>query len=279
MKRYLTLINLILVTAVIYLGVDLFYTIATSRLEVISSPVMAGRESTASTGATYRPFADYKPISKRNLFNIKAGVASPKTPQPLKIDSLKQTELKLTLCGTVTGSTQNDYAVIESKPEGQNLYHVGDVIQGAALKLILREKVILHVNGKDEILEMAKIVSADKTTVRDKRSAPATRNISITRDQIEGASKNINQLLQQVNIRPHFENGKPDGLMLSRIKHNSIFKQMGLANGDILTGVNGKPIKSVDNALALYESLQSSGELSLEIKRRGRVQTIQYTLK
>lgn len=279
MKRYLTLINLILMTLAIYLGVDLFYTIATSKMEVVSAPILAGRESAAATGAAHRPFADYQAISRRNLFNIKAADAIPKPPQALKIDSLKQTELKLTLCGTVTGSGQNDSAVIESKPEGQNLYHAGDVIQGATLKLILREKVILNVNGKDEILEMEKIAATGKAAAGERQSAPDAQNIPITRAQVESATKDINQLLQQVNIRPHFENGKPDGLMLSRIKSDSIFKQMGLANGDILTGVNGNPIQSVDNALSLYESLQTSGELSLEIKRRGRVQTIQYTLE
>ena len=107
----------------------------------------------------------------------------------------------------------------------------------------------------------------------------AGRNITIKRATIEDASKNITQLLQQVNIRPYFENGKPSGLMLSRIRPNSVFKEMGLMNGDILLGVNGAPIETVDSALTLYESLKSAGDVTLEIKRRGRIQSLEYNIE
>ena len=40
--------------------------------------------------------------------------------------------------------------------------------------------------------------------------------------------KNINQLMSQVKVRPHFKDGKPNGLLLSHVQQNSIFKDMGL---------------------------------------------------
>ena len=53
---------------------------------------------------------------------------------------------------------------------------------------------------------------------------------------------------------------------------------MGLKNGDILTGVNGEAIQSVDQALSFYNDLKSAGDVKLEIKRRGQPHIIEYTI-
>ena len=75
-----------------------------------------------------------------------------------RIDKIKETNLKLTLWGTVTGQDKRSYAVIEdSKAREQNLYRTGDSIQNAVVKLILREKVVLRVGDRDEILAMEEI--------------------------------------------------------------------------------------------------------------------------
>ena len=62
---------------------------------------------------------------------------------------------------------------------------------------------------------------------------------------MERVVKPINELMKQMNIRPYFEKGKPSGLMLSRIRLRSIFQELGLKNGDVITGVNGEPIETV----------------------------------
>jgi type II secretory pathway component PulC len=54
---------------------------------------------------------------------------------------------------------------------------------------------------------------------------------------------------------------------------------MGLKSGDIITSVNGKTIQSVDDVLSLYNSLQSSERVKMELKRRGRLKTIDYDIK
>ena len=53
--------------------------------------------------------------------------------------------------------------------------------------------------------------------------------------------------------RPHFTAGKSDGLLLYGIQPDSLFRKMGIKNGDIIMGVDGNEIESVDDALALYE--------------------------
>jgi general secretion pathway protein C len=85
--------------------------------------------------------------------------------------------------------------------------------------------------------------------------------------------------MSQVKVRPHFKDGKPDGLTLSHIRPNSIFKEMGLKNGDIVKGVNGKDIQSVDDALKFYENLKSSTSVELQIERKGEQLSIGYQIE
>ena len=52
-----------------------------------------------------------------------------------------------------------------------------------------------------------------------------------------------------------------------------------MRNGDVITGVNGNPIDSVEDAVKVVEQLSSGGNIQLQIKRRGREQTLDYTIE
>lgn len=279
MKRHFTIINLLLITVAVYLGVKMFYKISTAPLDRAQLSNAVLNAESAPQDEPMRPLVDYDPIIERNLFNTKKGTDG--QPNLLDIENLKPTSLNLKLLGTVIGDNDKTYAVIQDTPQNRHdLYRIGDTVQNATLKLILREKVVLQVNGKDEILEIEDAPSVQKTSFRGSKSDRATsRNVTLKRSQIESAVQNINTLMQQVRVRPHFTNGKPDGLSLTQIKPNSIFHSMGIRSGDVITSVDGNTIESVDDALKLYQSLQSSSNVKLELKRRGRMKTIDYFIK
>ena len=115
-------------------------------------------------------------------------------------------------------------------------------------------------------------VRVDCPHVRQPRPSGAVRaqRISLRRSYIEQSMTDMASLMTQVQIQPHMENGMPAGLSLSSIKPNSIFRRMGLRNGDVITGVDGAEISSVDDALKLVDNLKSSSKLSVQLKRRGR---------
>jgi general secretion pathway protein C len=154
------------------------------------------------------------------------------------------------------------------------------------IKEIQREKVVLLVNGEYEILEMEKMESsAASRSIRPRQREvrqpvqPAGSNITLQREKIEDAVSDLNTLMKQVRIRPHFKDGKPDGLTLSGVRSGSIFSEMGFRNGDVIVGVDGQNIESVDDALSLYRNLQSASNVQVQIRRRGRLQTIDYQIE
>ena len=279
MKRYFTALNILLIAVAVYFSVKAFYKVATANLNNAPSREVTTRHVISTEDVTVHPISYYRAIIERNLFNSKKGTGQ--HAASLDIETLEPTDLKLKLLGTVSGDNKEAYAVIEDTAERrQDLYRIGDSIQNATLKMILREKVILRVNGKDEILNIEEASGSQKTRIVSKRAGMATsQNITLKRSRIETAVKDVNNLMKQVRIRPHFTSGKPDGLRLTGIRPNSIFYNMGLKSGDIITGVNNNNIESVDDVLKFYQSLQSSSSVQLQIKRRGRPKTINYNIE
>ncbi len=279
MKRYFAVLNILLIAVAVYFCVKAFYKVATANLNNTPSSEVTTRHVISPEDATFHPISYYREIIERNLFNSKKGTGEP--VESLDIETLEPTDLKLKLLGTVSGNDKEAYAVIEDTAERrQNLYRIGDSIQNATLKMILREKVVLRVNGKDEILGIEEVHGSQTTRISSKGTdIAASQDIALKRSQIQSAVKDVNTLMKQIRIRPHFRNGKPDGLRLTGIRPNTIFYNMGLKSGDIITGVNSNNIESVDDVLKLYQNLQSSSNVRLQIKRRGQPKTINYTVE
>jgi general secretion pathway protein C len=287
-KLYSTIFNLAALFVAIYIGVDLFYRVFGAKLSFVDSDEMVTEQ--ISTDNNYRrpPLKDFRVVMDRNIFGSKEKAAE--GIKPTDIERLEPTTLKVVLLGTVTGSQQNAVAVIEeTEKRKQGLYRVGDSVQDAIVKMILRGKVVLRVGDKDEILTMEESSSrrasleeeASSSSKRRQPSRASGRGASITvrRSDVQDALKNINTLLSQVRIRPHFKDGKADGLALSNIKGDSIFAKLGLRDGDIVQGVNDRPIRSPDDIVSFYNKLTSGSPISLQINRRGQERTINYRIR
>jgi general secretion pathway protein C len=295
-NRYFSIANFLLITVAAYLCVNTFYMLITSRLDYgeYSRVTLKQTGPPPQVEYTVAPLTDYKAITSRNIFNSgnQPLTETPKT-EAVDIDKLKETDLKLKLWGTVTGQDKRAYAVIEdTKAREQNLYRAGDSIQKAVVKLILREKVVLRVDNHDEILAMEEVRSskggrAGNRSLRSLRSSSSPklpvssypRKIKLKGAQIEKAMENLGQLMEQANLRPHIVNGQPAGISITGIKPNAIFRKMRLRNGDVITGLNGDSIESVEDAIKVVEQLSSGSNIQLQIKRRGRQQTLDYTIE
>jgi general secretion pathway protein C len=289
-KALFTIINLLCITAAAYFAVDGVYGYISARLA--SQPTSAQQPvyRVNDTNPSQQPLSAYMAILDRNLFNTRTAAESKNDNEKVDVASLEQTKLDLKLWGTVSGSKDGDYAVIEDvKAHEQDLYRTGDTIQTATVKEIFREKVVLTVDGKDEVLQMQDLDTGKSTAGSNRLAAgegapfPArttrAQRISLRRSYIDQSMTDVASLMTQVKIQPHMENGVSAGLSLSSIKPNSIFRRMGLRNGDVITGVDGNEISTVDDALRLVDNLRSSSNLSVQLKRRGRDKTIEYRIR
>jgi len=279
-KYYQTIFNLFALAIIIIIGVELFYMIIRVQLRNVNNQGIIVQHLPDVERHRRPTFDYYKPIIKRNIFG--SGVDVSKEIQTEEIEDLQPTSLKLALLGTVSGNRQNAFAVIEEiDKKKQALYRVGDSVQGAIVKKILRGKVILRVKERDEILtiEEAAALRGGKEYVRSAEPIEAGDTIRVSRSAVQKSMKNIHNLLSQVRVRPYFRNGKADGLSVTNIKAGSFFAKLGLKNGDIVQGIDGKDIKSTEEVLEMYKKFRLGSQVALQIMRNNEQKIINYKFR
>ena len=148
--KWLTLLNTLLLISAIFLGINLAY-----QLAFLFYQKHLGKE-------VYLPPVDgdqhpmeHQPVIDQHPVNLEHG----KSARTDKIGSIisEKHDLELKLLGTVTTDGGKSFAVIEKTADGQQqLYHEGSRILDAVIHHILRNKVVLLVNGSMVILEAEK---------------------------------------------------------------------------------------------------------------------------
>lgn len=280
-KNIYTILNILVIGAIIFVGVDAFYRIFEAKLDqpdfektsVTKKPNVSKKSKTQRLG-------DYEVIKHSSIFGKIASDILNSDEGLSELENLEPTSLNISLIGTSVYNQEKSVAIIsvKSKRPPQGMYHIGDSVEGALIKNILSKKVVLRVNGKDEILEMdeeptrtgpASSPPARESARRTTSSIP-TRTIPLQRDDIEDALSDLQNLLTQASIKPHFSDGEADGLAITGVKAGSIFRKMGFRNGDIVKSVAGNDIKSPEDLISLYNDLQSEDSVTIQYIRRGR---------
>jgi len=149
--------------------------------------------------------ADYRIILTRNIFQ--AGLESGGGgPAQAEVDDLAETKLHLALLGTVTGSKDDARAIIrDEKTKLEDLYQAGSEVQGAVISRISRGKVVLLVNGREEVL-----------TIKDPESSDQGRSAA-PRAEGRSADRNLGGQGTQVAPARDIGNKVPEALPRRRI--------------------------------------------------------------
>lgn len=163
MKQIFVVINLILLTAAAYLGVQILYKDTGDFYMNIHEQPSEGTGNIPGValetdGATLD--SRVSNITDRNVFKVRVTSSEPDRTPSEDTDKKKDGQeilpanLSLKLHGTVMGAS-GVFAVIEdTKKKSQSMYQTGEVIQGAVLKEISTHQVVLTFEGKDQVLEL-----------------------------------------------------------------------------------------------------------------------------
>jgi general secretion pathway protein C len=101
----------------------------------------------------------------------------------------------------------------------------------------------------------------------------------VGRSDLQESLNNLHELLSQARIRPHFKDGRARGLAVTNIRPGSFFEKLGLRNGDIVQGIDGRDINSPDDVLEVYSKLRSGSHVTLQITRNGVQRTMDYKFR
>ena len=155
------IVRLALIALLVATGVHLWYGRVGERLLAwlpapspgASGPALAP-DRPAAAGVAPAAKVDTRVILSRNIFKAALEAKEPSAGgQEVDLDALEETRMQLVLLGTVSGSREDARAIIRDEAaKKEDIYQVGSDVQGALIARIERGRVVLQVNGREEIL-------------------------------------------------------------------------------------------------------------------------------
>jgi general secretion pathway protein C len=92
-------------------------------------------------------------ITAKDVFHTKKETG--KTPGKEQDEEIKVTDLNLELKGTVVGDGKESYAfILDRGSRKEEVYYANDYVMGAQILRIMKGRVILNVDGREEALLM-----------------------------------------------------------------------------------------------------------------------------
>jgi len=155
LKRFLLFGNILISGLILWVGVSIVTTWASSSKQGDSSLSVPAKMSmpkdiSASKG---KRLEDYALIASKDVFHTAKQVA--KTGSKGQAEEIKVTELNIELKGTVVGEGKESYAFILDKgSKNEEVYYRNDFVMGAQILRIMKGRVILNVDGREEALLM-----------------------------------------------------------------------------------------------------------------------------
>ncbi|MBF0224431.1 MAG: PDZ domain-containing protein [Desulfobacterales bacterium] len=269
-KSFCLFLNLIFITLSIYLGINTFYKILTSNLLIANSSQTTHKQIPIPAKFKFSSVKNYSSIAERNIFNT-VNKKNEANQNPIKTEDLKTTELNLKLKGTIIGFNRQDWAIIEdTKSKKQDIYKTKDTIQGAIIESILKETLILEVNGKKEILKMENSLA--------QINMPEQKKWEFDHGYLQNQANFVHKLMDQIQVEEYYNNNnKPAGAIVKNIKEGSIFEEIGMQAGDVIVEVNGKEIQVISDVLEVYQTLWEEPKAEIKILRQGRYEFVYYS--
>lgn len=71
----------------------------------------------------------------------------------------------------------------------------------------------------------------------------------------------------------------PRGVRLGKVTTGSYFWKLGLRDGDVVSAIDGKPLRTLDDAAAAYARLGSAQKLAVDVERGNARGTLRFVLK
>lgn len=238
----------------------------------------------------------FQSIIKRNLFSSldqippdlvgknEEGQKTEQAPIP--------TTLPLNLVGTLVHSQpEKSIAAIEVKSKSNQVlsFSPGKEIENlATVESIERGKVIIrNINsGRLEFMELKQTSKVSFGTAPKESHAEDVKKVApntyeISRADLNKYTSDLSSVLMKARAVPARKpgNGEIYGWRILEMEQDSIYTRLGLQVMDVITGVNGNPVTSPQQAMEMYQALKSSSGVQLQVERGGRNETLKFEIK
>ena len=263
----------------------LAYSMAQWTWRIFTPPKTSIVAGTSGLAQAKTATLDIQDLLAGHLF----GKAAPKVvPTAAPIEEIPESSLNMILTGVVAAG-DDGLALIRVNDEPETPFAIGDELtRGVTLQAVYADRAIIERRGVTEalLLEDAAasllenpVVGAPSTPTRAAGGIQAQGNNTFTIDRASLNEQLRDQdLFRQALMVPN----AGGGFLVRQIQPGSLYEQLGLKVGDVIRGVNGRSVNTVDQVLEVYQQLGGVDELTgvqLEVMRAGRIQQLQYTIQ
>ena len=191
---------------------------------------------------------------------------------------LARSNLNATLTGVVVRASGGcALVIVQGQPE--SAYCTGeDIVPGARLESVLRDRIVIVRGGAREAVVMKDAEETPGAAVP--AMTPLVQPLGADRQLVDRR-----QLQQQLG-RPEFlsqalivPNPGGGGFLVREVQSGSLYEKLGLRPGDVIRNVNGQPITSMDDVMRLYQQFGSAERVLVDVQRQGRSETLYYDMR
>lgn len=296
-QRHLVAINFLLVAAIAFFAAHAVNQFIAQSMATNPAPAMAAAER--HDGAVHgREF--YDGIVKRDVFNL---VPQAAPPEP----ALTAIDLHLKLLGTSTAVRQGPFAIVEDQQGEQLLYHMDDDIPDAGKLVSIEKNRVIIAHGTQRVaLEIPRDDMPDGVaaparpaqllhsmgTMRLKGPAQSSSEMpdidvedegnnkyGLKRTDVRTALAHSTELATEIKASPNMDGNTQNGYSLTDIESGSLFDDLGLEDGDVLTEINGRPVNNPAVAAGMLATLQMRPSIDVTVQRDGHPVQLHYDIR
>ncbi len=291
-KRHFWLVHLLFIGLVTFFVARTVNAMVESAL--VSQPTGAGASGRSKPKVAER-------LARLELERVAKLTGLPGKPEPVA-ESPKESVLDLSaapvksglrvkLLGTlVTDPDSFSWASIQEVVSLKAMtYRIDDLVLGAKILEIERERVIILNNNRKEYIDGtpgdgagAPVVAVAAVAAKGDNDAPppaismggnikqnGENDYEVPRTEVDKALNNLNDIAMQARIVPAFKDGVAQGFKLFSIRPDSLYTKIGVQNGDVIKRINGYDMNSPEKALEIYSKLKESARIDIELDRNG----------
>ncbi len=280
-QRYFTIINGLLIAISAYVAADTIDSIIAKKIEAVPTVIANTQKEQMPPPKT--DINHYSVIFEKNLFGSeKPGVGAGQG------DANVKPAANIKLIGTVSGSYDSSYAIIEEDKE-QVVYKLNQSIADGSKIIKISYKGITLKRQDGSLAEIPVFDDMNIVEIKTSSNKAANQGSNIRRvtdnkfvvDQREvaGSLENVNQLLTQARVVPVIDNGKTTGFRIFAITPSSLYEKIGLINGDVIQKINGVEIDDPNKFFQTYQNLKDEKNITVDIVRSGAKQSLSYEIR
>ncbi|UVO53922.1 type II secretion system protein N [Sphingomonas sp. SUN039] len=182
------------------------------------------------------------------------------------------TSLPLKLYGIRLDQAMGRGSAIIATPAGvQSSYAVGEeIVGGVKLKSVAFDHVVLERGGVDEQLFLDQSVAAPVAGAPGTPPPPP----GLPGAPVPSAQISPQALAEGIAFAPRSEKGAAPGFVVAPKGSGTLFAQTGLVQGDVVTQINGQPVRSVDDIANAVVRVPPGGRLTFMIERNGTTMNV-----